>query len=90
MHSSWSALTGPPRLIFWDLEQGRQSIRKVLERAQFYYPGHDRPFTLENGRVRYLEPTSIQISGWPDLGLGEGNPGIGFVPGAAPGPMVIE
>lgn len=90
MHSGWSALTGQPRLIFWDLEQGRQSIRKVLDRAEIYYPGHDRPFRLENGHVRYLQPTSITITGWPDLGLGEGSPGIGFAPGPAGAPMVIE
>jgi hypothetical protein len=55
-----------------------------------YYPGHDRPFRLENGHVRYLQPTSIAVNGWPDLGLGEGNPGIGFTPGPAAGPMIIE
>lgn len=90
MHSSWSALSGQPRLVFWDLAQGQESIRKILDRAQFYYPGHDRPFTLENGRVRYLERTSIQIFGWPELGIGEGNPSVGYAPGAEVQPMIIE
>jgi N-acyl homoserine lactone hydrolase len=90
LHSSWSALTGQPRLIFWDVEQGRQSIRKVLDRSDTYYPGHDRPFRLENGHVQYLQPTSFMVSGWPDLGIGEGNAGIGFVPGAPAATQIIE
>ncbi|HXG36500.1 MAG TPA: MBL fold metallo-hydrolase [Dehalococcoidia bacterium] len=72
VHNAWAVRTGQPRLVFWDLEQGKASIRKVLERAQIIYPGHDRPFRPVNGRIQYLEPTNIQIFDFPEAGEDEG------------------
>jgi len=76
--SGWSVKTGLPRLVFWSEEEGRNSIRKLLEQAQIFYPGHDRPFRVEGGNIRYLEPTSIAFSAFPDPGLDEGGPGLAY------------
>lgn len=78
--NGWSATSGLPRLVFWNEAEAKASIRKILDRARTFYPGHDRPFSLENGRVRYLETTSIQIYGWPDTGLDEGGPALVYGP----------
>jgi glyoxylase-like metal-dependent hydrolase (beta-lactamase superfamily II) len=37
--STWSVRTGLPRLIFWDEPQAKDSIRKLLDQAQLFYPG---------------------------------------------------
>ena len=77
--NGWSATSGLPRYVFWDLDQAQQSIRKLLDRAQAFYPGHDRPFRVaDGGRVAYLEPTGVRVFGWPDGGAGEGGPGISY------------
>lgn len=87
MHSSWSAVTGQPLLVFWNLDQAKASIRKVLERADIIYPGHDRPFRLEAGRVHYLENTGIKIFGLPQPGEDEGAHGITY--GLEPPPATM-
>ena len=77
MADGWCATNGLPRLIFWDVEQAKASIRKVLDRAKTFYPGHDRPFRVgDAGRIHYLERTSIRVFGWPEPGEGEGGPGL--------------
>lgn len=76
--NAWSAGHGLPRIVFWDVEQARASIRKLLDRATAFYPGHDRPFEWQNGKPHYLEPTSMRIFGWPDIGEGEGPGGMVF------------
>ena len=75
----WSVGVRMPRLVFWDLEQAKASLRKLLDRANTFYPGHDRPFTVEpGGGVRYLEKTSIQVFGFPDPGEGESAGGVTY------------
>ncbi|SRR5579884_421440 len=77
MADSWCATHGLPRLIFWSVDEAKASIRKVLDRAELFYPGHDRPFRiLDAGRIQYLERTSIRVFGWPEAGEGEGGPGL--------------
>ncbi len=77
--NGWSVSSGLPRYVFWDVEQAKASIRKLLDRAQAFYPGHDRPFRVaDGGRVAYLEPTSVRVFGWPDGDPGEGGPGISY------------
>lgn len=78
MHNSWSAVSGLPRLVFWDVDKAKASIRKILDRAEIIYPGHDRPFRLVAGRVHYVERTSIKIFGMPLSGEGEGPHGITY------------
>lgn len=76
--NGYAATVGLPRLVFWDVEQSKASIRKLLDRAGAFYPGHDRPFRLQDGRVVYLEPTGVQVFGWPDPGQGEGAPSLSY------------
>jgi glyoxylase-like metal-dependent hydrolase (beta-lactamase superfamily II) len=72
--SAWSVRSGLPRLIFWDEEQARVSVAKLLASAERFYPGHDRPFRVSEGKVEYLEPTSVSVTNIPDLDSDEGPP----------------
>jgi N-acyl homoserine lactone hydrolase len=86
-----SVASGLPRLIFWDQEQAGASIRKLLDRAQTFYPGHDRPFRVgDSSRVTYLEATSIKVFGWPEPGEGEGGPGLVYSAEPPGGGIVVE
>jgi glyoxylase-like metal-dependent hydrolase (beta-lactamase superfamily II) len=77
--NSWSASAGVPRLVFWDLDAAKTSIRKLLDRAQAFYPGHDRPFLVgDGGKITYLQATNIRVFGWPEGGEGEGGPGLSY------------
>lgn len=49
------------RLIFFDEEAGELSARRIIETCRVVYPGHDRPFAVDGGRFRYLEPASITL-----------------------------
>ena len=82
LSTALSVSTGLPRLAFWDLEEAKQSIRRLLDRAQVFYPGHDRPFRNDGGKITYLQPTSLHIFGLPAAGEGEG--GVGFSYGLEP------
>jgi N-acyl homoserine lactone hydrolase len=50
-----------PRLIFWDEEEARRSARRIVDTCRTVFPGHDRPFRVENGRFTYIEPTALEI-----------------------------
>jgi glyoxylase-like metal-dependent hydrolase (beta-lactamase superfamily II) len=85
-----SVLSGMPRIVFWDVEDAKASIRKLLDKAQSFYPGHDRPFRVHDAnKVTYIEPTSIKIFGWPEAGEGEGGPGISYAAEAPSGPRIF-
>ena len=74
-----SVRSGMPRLVFWDTNEAKTSIRKLMDAASIFYPGHDRPFKVEpERRVNYLEATSIRIFGWPEGDVSEGGPGIRY------------
>jgi glyoxylase-like metal-dependent hydrolase (beta-lactamase superfamily II) len=67
-----SVFTKQPAIIFDTEEHARQSIAKIRDAAEVFYPGHDRPFRREpNGHVSYLVPSSITISGVVDEGMRE-------------------
>lgn len=76
--NSLSVRTGLPRLVFWDVEAAKVSIRTLLERARHFYPGHDRPFSVEGAKVRYLQPTDVRLFGWPTGDDTEGGVAVGF------------
>src|SRR5579863_2234765 len=46
-----SIATGDAGLIFWDLDQARDSIARVMQMGDVFYPGHDRIFRLANNRT---------------------------------------
>jgi N-acyl homoserine lactone hydrolase len=88
--SGWSIRSGLPRLIFWDEQQARDSVRSLIEQAQLFYPGHDRPFRLKGGQVDYIEDTGISFSGFPEGANGAGAPGLAYrLEGAAEAQRIL-
>ena len=62
---------GLPTNVFWDVEDARTSVEKMVSAARVFYPGHDRPFQLDGGQISYLEgPFSIEVTNSTE-GLGE-------------------
>jgi N-acyl homoserine lactone hydrolase len=59
--SARDALRGRPDVAFFDPEQGQASLNRALAAGTIYYPGHDRPFRLEHGHVRYLTSSRYQL-----------------------------
>jgi glyoxylase-like metal-dependent hydrolase (beta-lactamase superfamily II) len=52
--SARDAVRGHPDLALFDPEKGRASLARALASGVLFYPGHDRPFTLKDGRVTYM------------------------------------
>jgi len=52
--SARDAVRGRPDVAFFDPEKGQASLTRALGSGAVYYPGHDRPFTFNQGRVTYL------------------------------------
>lgn len=50
-----------PGIIFFDEDLARQSARRILDTCRFIYPGHDRPFRIENGRTISLEAQALTL-----------------------------
>ena len=54
---------GMPYNIFWDVEDATESVEKMLDTSQVFYPGHDRPFRLDGDEISYLHgPSQVEIS----------------------------
>ena len=50
--------------IFWNEEDSRRSIERVLESAEVVYPGHDLPFrVLRDGGVEHLATRQLEFYG---------------------------
>jgi N-acyl homoserine lactone hydrolase len=62
-------------LVFWDVEDSQKSIKKLVKRADVMYPGHDRPFRLVNGEVKYLIDYDMTM-----FGADPSTPGLKFGP----------
>lgn len=58
-----TALAGYNPVVFWDDEAATRSIHRVTGMADVIYPGHDRPFRLDNGQVRYEHPLELTFMG---------------------------
>jgi N-acyl homoserine lactone hydrolase len=71
------ARLGQSALVFWNLEQSQETIKKLVKRADVIYPGHDRPFRLVNGEVEYLTAYDMTM-----FGADPSTPGLKF--GAPP------
>ena len=75
LHFAYVAQTRVNPLVFWNVEQARQSIERVLDLADVIYPGHDQPFRLtQTGEIEYLEPFQLAV-----IGLNPGTPGLELV-----------
>ena len=75
LHFGSVALSRVNPLVFWNEKQARQSIDRILERADSIYPGHDRPFHVVKGNIEYLTPLNITIKG-----IAPQDPGVVFDP----------
>jgi hypothetical protein len=67
------ALTRKNPLVFWNEEEATRSIDRIVEMADVIYPGHDRPFRIVNGKIEYLEPMSLTLTG-----VRQDDPGVKF------------
>jgi N-acyl homoserine lactone hydrolase len=59
--SARDAVRGHPDVAFFDPAKGQASLTRALGAGTVYYPGHDRPFTLKDGRVNYLTQYSYRL-----------------------------
>jgi N-acyl homoserine lactone hydrolase len=53
--SARDAVRGVPDVAFFDPAKAQASLDHALAAGSVFYPGHDRPFRLHNGAVKYLE-----------------------------------
>jgi glyoxylase-like metal-dependent hydrolase (beta-lactamase superfamily II) len=63
IHNAAVAKSGISPLVFWDPEQADKSIQRCVSSGAIIYPGHDLPFRVENGEVRYVGEFRFAISG---------------------------
>ena len=62
MPESGTVARGMPYNIFWDLEDAKESVEKMVASSRVFYPGHDRPFRVDDERIVYLHgPENIQV-----------------------------
>ena len=62
MPDSGSISSGLPANVFWDVEDARTSMAKMIDSSRVFYPGHDRPFRLDGDQIDYLHgPTAIEV-----------------------------
>ena len=59
--SARDAVRGKPDLAFYNVEQGAASLTKLLAAGTIFYPGHDRPFRFDNGRITYLAQSAYRL-----------------------------
>ncbi len=60
---SGSIVRGLPTNIFWDVEDARSSVQKMVSSARVFYPGHDRPFRLDGDQINYLQgPANLEVT----------------------------
>jgi len=53
---------GLPYNIFWDVSDARDSVEKMVDISKVFYPGHDRPFRLEEETINYIHgPENLEI-----------------------------
>lgn len=75
LHFASVALTGQNPLVFWDEQQARDSIKRVVQRADVIYPGHDQAFRVVNGKIEYVSKFEVTLTA-----LGPDTPGLSFQP----------
>ncbi|MBI4233806.1 MAG: MBL fold metallo-hydrolase [Chloroflexi bacterium] len=77
-----SVFIGKPFLIFWSEQEAEASVRKLLGLTHTFYPGHDRPFTVEGDRqVSYLGgDVGLRVFGHLGYGLGDVSLTVGVEP----------
>lgn len=86
LHTAQAAVSRKSPMVFWDSEQARQSIIRVVDMADRIYPGHDRVFRITAANeAEYLEPFQLTLSNvaprLEDLGFHTPTPGAWAMPG---------
>ena len=62
MSTMRSYLRGVPDFVTATEEVGRRSISRIKElKPDTYYPGHDRPFRIVNGRPEYIAHSELKV-----------------------------
>ena len=62
MPESGTVARGLPYNVFWDVDDARSSVEKMVASSQVFYPGHDRPFRVDGEEITYLHgPDNIQV-----------------------------
>ncbi|NQU04270.1 MAG: MBL fold metallo-hydrolase [Syntrophaceae bacterium] len=61
--NAWEAVTGEATSACVDKHSIRESITKVLKRAEIIIPGHDRPFVLRDDGLDYLTAVTWKVHG---------------------------
>ena len=79
IHNAAVALSGRNPLVFWDAELADAAIRRCVDSGALIYPGHDRPFRIQNGEVQYFAPFEMTLTG-----AGPETAGMAFVPSPPP------
>ena len=52
-----------PYNIFWDVDEAADSVEKIIDSSNVFYPGHDRPFRLDGEDLSYLHgPTQVTFT----------------------------
>ena len=71
MPDSGTVVRGLPTNVFWDVEDAKSSVEKMVDVSRVFYPGHDRPSRLDGDEISYLEgPFNLEIINSTE-GLGE-------------------
>ncbi|MDB5640345.1 MAG: hypothetical protein JWP51_5253 [Bradyrhizobium sp.] len=60
--SARDAVRGIPDVAFFDPAKAQASLDRALAAGDIFYPGHDRPFSLRDGKVSYLAQYRYQLS----------------------------
>jgi N-acyl homoserine lactone hydrolase len=60
--SARDATRGVPDVAFFDPAKAQQSLDRALAAGTVFYPGHDRPFRIEDGHVKYLAQYDYKLS----------------------------
>jgi glyoxylase-like metal-dependent hydrolase (beta-lactamase superfamily II) len=79
IHSAKVAQRGRNPLVFWDGAEADASIRRCVESGHLIYPGHDDPFWIRDGAIRYAMEFKMTLSN-----VGPETPGLSFIPNPPP------
>lgn len=83
VHNAGVARSGRSQLVFWNAAQADASVRRVAQASEragaLIHPGHDLPFRLRGGEVRYAAGERLTL-----LHAGPGRPGQTLVPHPPP------
>lgn len=61
-----SVAAGICYLVFWNEEEARRSVARIVQACNTIYPGHDRAFRLDGSSFTYIESTRIGFSALPE------------------------